>query len=237
MTPFSAKIDLSIAKMTFYRNLAGVQNGEHGFYSNAFFDFIYLYGVLPAQIICAAAGICLILSRWLPNLKRFRGACAVISLTLFIGSLFITHTLLKECWGRPRPRQVIEFGGQQPFRAFYQPLFKSAPEPSKSFPSGHSTCGFYFFCLYFLGKRFNRQNLARFGLVFGASLGIVLSMARIVQGGHFISDVYISALIMWFTAYFCDYLVFDAPVFVSFRQAFLGKDTLALRIEPNSCTR
>jgi lipid A 4'-phosphatase len=225
MTPFSAELDLLVAKMSFYRNWAGIEDGEHGFYSTAFFDFIYLYGVLPSQIICAIAGICLILSKWMPNLKRFRGACSVMSLTLFFGSLLITHTLLKECWGRPRPRQIIEFGGHQSFRAYYQPLFKSAPEPSKSFPSGHSTCGFYFFCFYFLGRRFNSRSLATFGLTTGLLLGTMLSIARIVQGGHFISDVYISALIMWLTAYYCDYLVFEAPFLSKLRKAFLETES------------
>jgi len=235
ITPFSAELDLLVAKISFYHNWAGVEEGEFGFYSTGFFDFIYLYGVLPSQIIFVLAGLCLILSKWLPNLRRLRGACAVMSLTLFIGSLLITHTLLKECWGRPRPRQIIEFGGQQSFRAYYEPLFNSAPEPSKSFPSGHSTCGFYFFCLYFLGKRFSWQNTMRFGIFFGLTLGSMLSIARIVQGGHFISDVYISALIMWLTAYFCDYLVFDAPFLAKFRKKFLDVEELPTLCKPTPC--
>ena len=47
------------------------------------------------------------------------------------------------------------------------------------------------------------------GLIISFGLGILLSMARIVQGGHFISDVLFAALLMWETAYFVDWLVFD----------------------------
>lgn len=224
MTPFSAELDLAVAKMTFNRSWNGVEAIERGFFSTPFFDFIYLYGVLPSQLVCFAALIVMFLSIWKPKLKRYRGVCAVLSLTLGVGSLFITHTILKECWGRPRPRQTQEFGGQQPFRAYYQPLFNKAPEPSKSFPSGHSTCGFYFFCLYFLGRRFSLKALSQFGLITGFVLGGMLSMARIVQGGHFISDVYVAGLIMWLTSYFIDYLVFDARVLDKFRKNYLSEE-------------
>lgn len=222
LTPFSAALDLFVAQMTFYRSWLGNDPQEYGFYTTPFFDFIYLYGAMPASICAGIAAVCLVASKWNATLKHYRGACAVMCLTLFFGSLIITHSLLKECWGRPRPRQIVEFGGSQGFRAYYEPLFNTAPEPSKSFPSGHSTCGFYFFCLYFLAKRYNMRALANFGFFFALSLGGVLSLARIVQGGHFISDAYIAALIMWLTAYFMDYLVFDAPLLAGVRKFFMG---------------
>ncbi len=187
---------------------------------------MYLYGGVPASLCCFIAGVCIVASRWNKSLKAYRGACAIMCLSLFIGSLVITHSLLKECWGRPRPRQIEEFGGTQGFRAFYEPLFSNAPEPSKSFPSGHSTCGFYFFCLYFIGRRYQAKYLARFGLLLGFAFGGLLSVARIAQGGHFISDAYIAALIMWYTAYFVDYLVYDAPLFSRFRKIFFGNKEL-----------
>ncbi len=217
ITPFSASLDLFIAKMTFFRGWTSSDPEEYGFYTNSFFDFIYLYGAMPAAALAFISTVCLAISR----LKQYRASFALLSLTLFFGSLVITHTLLKECWGRPRPRQIVEFGGSQNFRAYYEPLFNEAPEPSKSFPSGHSTCGFYFFCLYFLGRRYKNKSLQVLGLILAFSLGGSLSIARIVQGGHFISDVYIAALIMWYTSYALDYVLFDAPFLDRFRKAFL----------------
>lgn len=214
LAPFSASLDMFVTKTAFDR-ADGI-----GFYTNSFFDFIYLYGGLPAAIVAGIAAILLVASFWKPNLIKYRGSCLVLCLTLFFGSLVITHFLLKECWGRPRPRQVVEFGGSQQFRAYYEPLFNSAPEPSKSFPSGHATCGFYFFAFYFLGRRYKLPAIAVLGLVVAIGLGGMLSLARIVQGGHFISDAYVAALIMWLTAYAVDYLVFDAPLFANFRKKF-----------------
>ncbi len=221
ITPFSASLDLFIAKMTFYRGWTTNAPQEFGFYTTPFFDFIYLYGAMPAFIVATCAFVCLVASKFKPYLKKYRGACLLICLTLFFGSFFITNTLLKECWGRPRPRQIENFGGGQGFRAYYEPLFNNAPEPSKSFPSGHSTCGFYFFCLYFLGRRYKSKALSFSGLFLAFALGGALSITRIVQGGHFISDAYVAALIMWLTAYFVDYLIFDAPICAKFRKVFL----------------
>ncbi len=222
LTPFSASLDLFITKMTFYRGWSLAEPQEFGFYTTPFFDFIYLYGAMPAALTAGIAFFCLIASKWNSSLKKYRGVCSVLCLTLFFGSLIITHTLLKECWGRPRPRQVVEFGGTQQFRAYYEPLFSQTPEPSKSFPSGHATCGFYFFCLYFLGKRYKMKSIATFGLLLGLGLGGVLSITRIVQGGHFISDGYVAALIMWLTSWALDYLVFDAPMLARMRKFFFG---------------
>lgn len=187
-----------------------MEGAPQGFFSTSFFDFIYLYGVLPAQIVCGIAFISLVISPWVEKLKPFRKICLVLSLTLSIGAGLITHCILKECWGRPRPRQIVDFGGSQSFRAYYQPLFNKAPEPSKSFPSGHSTCGFYFFSLYFLAKRHRFSFLAKGFFIFSLVLGCMLSAARVVQGGHFISDVFIAAIIMWLTAYFVDRLIYEA---------------------------
>ena len=214
ITPFTPIIDLFIASLTYNQNLDSVTSGlPYGFSSNSFYDSIYLYGVIPSQVICAIAVICLLLSCYKDNLKPWRPIAWALSLNLILGSGLITHTLLKELWGRPRPRQVIEFGGPQQFRPFYSPKFEKAPEPSRSFPSGHSTTGFYFFCFYFIGKRYRKNWLAYAGVSVGLILGGLLSWARIVQGGHFISDVLIACLIMWLTAAFVDWLVFDLPYF------------------------
>src|ERR1700733_7568151 len=129
---FSAKVDLFIAQATFYHDWIGSQQEPYGFFSTPFFDFIYLWGVLPAQLIFSVAVISLILSPWIARCKRYRSICIMLGLTLALGSGFITHSLLKEWWGRPRPRQIVNFGGNQSFRPFYKPLFNNTPEPSKS---------------------------------------------------------------------------------------------------------
>lgn len=65
------------------------------------------------------------------------------------------------------------------------------------------------------------RSLKALGLFLAFGLGGFLSIARIVQGGHFITDIFASALIMWYTAYFVDYLIYKAPALSKFRNACL----------------
>lgn len=190
-TPQSAEWDRTVTDF-FYR---------HGqFTSHAFFDAIYTYGLLPGWIVAGGAAVVLIGSFVFPMLKKWRSAALFLLLTLALGPGLIVHAVLKDHWGRPRPRQVIEYGGQQPFRPYYQPNFFQQTEPSKSFPCGHCSMGFYFFALALIGKHYRKKNLYYLGLFLAFSLGGLLSVARIAQGGHFLSDTLGSALIVWLTA-------------------------------------
>jgi membrane-associated PAP2 superfamily phosphatase len=64
--------------------------------------------------------------------------------------------------------------------------------------------GFYFFSLYFLGKRIEKKWLMWWGIFLAFFLGTLLSWARMAQGGHFLSDNIVSLLIMAGTAYVLD---------------------------------
>lgn len=151
---------------------------------------------------------CLLLSFTFDRFRSWRKPSLLLVFTLSIGAGIIVHAILKDHWGRPRPRQAIEFNGQQEFRPFWKPNFFSQPEPSKSFPCGHCTMGFAFFAFYFLGKRLNKPWVSIIGLSLAFFLGTTLGAVRILQGGHFFSDVLISALILWFTAYFSDQFLY-----------------------------
>lgn len=201
ITPFTPALDLAASRYFFH--------SPQGFTSNAFFTFLFKYGFYPANITALAAGVVLILSFFFSTCKTWRKPALVLVLTMVIGSGAIVHAILKDHWGRPRPKQVIEFGGSQPFRPYYKPNFFNKPEPSKSFSCGHCSVGFYFFALAFVGRRLNSNLLFWTGLFLALTLGILLSLTRIVQGGHFFSDTLVTALIMWLTAYFCDKLVYS----------------------------
>lgn len=64
--------------------------------------------------------------------------------------------------------------------------------------------GFYFFSLALVARRLNYNKTFWIALALALSLGILLSLARIAQGGHFVSDTLVSALVMWLSAYACD---------------------------------
>lgn len=199
LTPFTPWLDLTVSRY-FY--------SEGHFVSNAFTEFLFDYGVLPAWILFISGIIALILS-YFPRWKRGRSPALLLVLTMVIGTQFIIHNMLKDHWGRPRPKQVIEFGGEQNFRPFYQPNFFNQPEPSKGFPCGHCAMGFYFFSLAFIGRRLRIQWLYVAGISVALILGTALGVMRIAQGGHFLSDVLVSALVMWVTAWVCDWIIYS----------------------------
>lgn len=189
--PFSPEIDLAVSRQ-FYVN--------DRFVSGPFYDFIYKYGLYPGWIIIAFSSAALLVSLCVRRRKYLRNPALYLLLTLALGSGVIVHAALKDKWGRPRPKQVIEFGGTQSFRPFYKPNFFNQPEPSKSFSCGHCSMGFYFFSVAFLGIYYRKPTIFYFGMLLSLVLGGLLSYVRIAQGGHFLSDVIVSALVMWATS-------------------------------------
>lgn len=203
ITPFSPWLDMALERH-FY-----TQEGASGHFvqSNAL-DFIYVYALIPGQITVIFAGIALLLSYVHRSCRAWRPHALYMVLTLAVGAGVICHALLKDHWGRPRPRQVVEFNGEQQFRPYFVPNFFHQPEPSKSFPCGHCTLGFYFFAFVVLGLRYKSRRLLYGGLFLSLVLGLSLSYTRMAQGGHFLTDVLASALIMWLTALALEPLIY-----------------------------
>jgi lipid A 4'-phosphatase len=197
-TPFSADWDQNVARYFF----------QGQFESNSFYDFLYYYAVIPGEVLGVLALLLLIFSFFYRALKPWFKPALVIFLTIIVGAVLVVHTLLKDHWGRPRPRQVIEFGGNQPFQPFYQPNLWN-PERSRSFPCGHCTMGFCFFALARVCRRQGYMRLGFLCLIFAIVLGIALGIARMAQGGHFLSDVVVTAFILWIASLGFEKLVYE----------------------------
>lgn len=204
LTPFTPRLDLAISRYFYQGDLTADTFSAHPFFLG-----LYNYGVLPGFFLLGCAIFALLLSFLFPHCRPWRPASLAIILTITLGSGIIVNALLKEHWGRPRPRQLVEFGGAFSFHAPWEPsLAQREPlECCRSFPCGHCSMGFAFFSLYFLGRRYHRPFLAWSGLFLALCLGGVLGLARIAQGGHFFSDVLYAGLVMWLTALWADWLV------------------------------
>jgi membrane-associated PAP2 superfamily phosphatase len=117
-----------------------------------------------------------------------------------LGPGIIVNASLKNHWGRPRPHQIEQFGG--PHR-FVPVLTRSRQQPNNaSFPSGHAAVAFFLIAPAFVVDR-RRPQLARTLLVTGLIFGTAMSAVRVIQGGHFASDVVWSAAIVYFTCVAC----------------------------------
>jgi lipid A 4'-phosphatase len=112
---------------------------------------------------------------------RIRRALYLV-LSLAVGPGLIVNLVLKENWGRARPSQVTQFGGDK----IFSPAFAIAGQCPRncSFVSGDASIGFATLAVALLVVRRRRVAiLAAIGA--GAALGAM----RIAQGGHFFSDV------------------------------------------------
>lgn len=133
-----------------------------------------------------------VLPRWRGRVGNRWGAIYLL-LVLVLGPGLAVNSLLKEYWGRARPEQVETFGGTK----IYTPAWQVSDQCERncSFASGHASIGFYWLAYAFV---FPRRRALWLGV--GLGLGSAESLTRVVQGGHFASDVLMAGLIVWLTA-------------------------------------
>jgi len=118
-----------------------------------------------------------LLRRW-----RRRGiALAFVGLSLLLGPGFATWAV-KEHHLRARPFDVVEFGGDRQFT----PALVQADQCSDNcaFVSGHVACGFFFASLMLLDPRRRWRWVAT-----GVAAGLLIGVARMSVGAHWLSDV------------------------------------------------
>jgi lipid A 4'-phosphatase len=146
----------------------------------------FVRDALP-NIIIGSFLVCIGL--WLAGLVRplpwsLSGARIVfLLLTLLIGPGLIVEALLKTTWGRARPKDIGEFGGAATYTPFWQATDQCIS--NCSFVSGHAAVAFWVTAYAFLLPPKWRAAGLFAGLAFGTAVGWV----RIMQGGHFLSDV------------------------------------------------
>lgn len=148
--------------------------------------FLYLYGTWPALIAGFGGLLVAILSLWIPALRSRARLGLFLAGVLALGPGLAINGILKEAFGRPRPRSMEEFGGQRRFHR----LGDIPPEPlGKSFPSGHASMGYFWLALWVYGERYGNRRLIGWGLGLGLVHGSAMAFGRMAQGGHFFSDV------------------------------------------------
>lgn len=159
-----------------------------------FWQTLYRFGTIPALILTLGSLGAFAASWTRAKWKPWRRVLIFIVLTAIVGPGLVTNLALKENWGRPRPREVEGLGGHNTFEAV---LTVDRESEGKSFPCGHATMGYLFLGGFFLLRR-HRFSLAVGFLVGGLIAGTLTGIARMMQGGHFLSDVIWAAAICWF---------------------------------------
>ncbi len=148
-------------------------------------DFIYTYAALPAFLLAGGALLVLVAGFFRPSFAVFRRQCLFYIFLLALGPGLLVNVILKDNLGRARPCELVAFGGQYEFTQIWQ---HGKSGKNSSFPSGHASVAFYMLAPWFIYRYRNRK----LGLIFltgGAAYGALVGVTRILQGGHFLSDV------------------------------------------------
>jgi lipid A 4'-phosphatase len=148
----------------------------------------------------AVVGLYLFNRLWKRNLWEVDGKkVAYLFLVLIVGAGVIVNLVLKDNFGRARPRDVVEFGGAK----IYTPPFVVSGECGKncSFSSGEAAAGFFALAL---ARALSRRRVL---LLAGFSFGALASFCRIAGGAHFLSDTVVSFFVMLTVADVFYYLV------------------------------
>ncbi len=162
-------------------------------------QWFYIGSPILVKLWAAMLALLLLASLW----RRFaalRRPALFLLVVLLLGPGLITSAL-KDHWGRARPAQIAEFGGDKRFTPAW--VVSDQCEENCSFVSGHASGAFSLMALAWVFARRRRMWLA-LGALWGGHIGLI----RIAQGGHFLSDVVFAGFVVYFTAELLARLVF-----------------------------
>jgi len=166
---------------------------------------IVFYG---SRLMALGFVIALVVALWgkRPVLGGEPKAWLFLLLALLIGPGLVANVVFKDNWGRARPKQVTEFGGTKTFSRAFE--VSTACQKNCSFVSGDAAFGFFLPAFaYVVPRRYGRRVF--WGCI---GLGSVISLARIMLGAHFASDVLCAALLTLFVTFCLHALMFRMKV-------------------------
>jgi lipid A 4'-phosphatase len=122
-------------------------------------------------------------------------AVLLMLLTLALAPGVVANMVFKEHWGRPRPIDVTEFGGDEHFRPWWDP--RGDCPKNCSFVAGEPSGAFWTLAPAAVVPPQWRALAYGAAVVFGAAVGVL----RMAAGAHFFSDVVFagvfSFLVIW----------------------------------------
>ena len=159
-------------------------------------DFAAILGIIAALRRRVIGGIT-------PRIGLF------LATSLALGPGLVVNTLLKDHWGRARPHQIVEFGGN----AHFSPAVLLSDQCARncSFPSGHAALGFWLVAIAMVMPTAWR----RIAMPIALGVGVLIGLMRIAQGAHFLSDVIAAAIIVIGINVLLKILILDRAINIS----------------------
>ena len=170
---------------------------------NSYLFHLALQYVVPIILaFCVIAVIAWRIGRPIANITAWQAL--YVALALAIGPGFLVNSVLKDNSHRPRPASVQEFGGPEAYSPPFD--FGGVCDANCSFVAGDPAIGFALLApalLLPLGRR-------RAGIAVALGLGALLGLMRMLQGGHFLSDVIFSGIVVSATVLLLHWAMFTA---------------------------
>jgi lipid A 4'-phosphatase len=180
-------------------------DSARGFYLNGAFWVQFFYRLIPPLTVAIALGLLALLAYNLIGrraLGPFNTRVVLFLLAaLAVGPGLVVQTVFKDHWGRARPRDIVEFGGDKTFTPAF--VISDQCDRNCSFVAGHPSVPFYLMAFALIARR-RRYALFAGAITFGALVGL----GRIVQGAHFLSDVVFSGIFVFLVVYLLFRFVF-----------------------------
>jgi len=178
------QIDLSVA------NLFSTPEGDFAARGASWEQF--MYGSIDELLLVVGLGL---IGAWIIGRRRQQAGrvvtgrrLAFLLLLLALVPGLIVNAILKEHWGRARPIQLEQFGGNRAFT----PAFVVSDQGGGAFSSGHVAAAAWLVAVpvVLFGFGSTWTTLALLYL-------LAMVLARMAAGAHFLSDVLTSILLVW----------------------------------------
>ncbi len=171
-------LDIYISSLFYY--------GKNQFLLQSYYDVTVLFRKVLLRLVIIYILILPIISVFFPIKQLYFGYkfnlkdLGFLWFSVFVNIVIVINLVFKNSWGRARPDDVLQLGGNQNFTAWFE--LSDACSKNCSFVSGDAAVGFSIIVFYFLIKK---SIFFWLSLIFGLSFGAI----RILEGGHFTSDV------------------------------------------------
>jgi membrane-associated phospholipid phosphatase len=136
----------------------------------------------PAVILLAAASV-------RPSLRLPRRALIFLVATFALGPGLIVNGVVKNAWDRPRPYDIVEFGGRAAFQPWWRP--GKGWFDNRSFVSGEASSSAWMLAPAALVP----PPWRGMAVAAAAAYAVATAALRVVFGAHFLSDVVLGALV------------------------------------------
>ena len=165
------------------------------------------FGVWGVGALVTPAVVTLVIKLAFPRARLWISSRAIVFLiaTMALGPGLLVNVVLKEHWGRSRPIDVVQLGGDEKFVAWWDP--RGECRSNCSFVSGDISGAFWTLAPAALAPPAWRA------LAYGGAIafGVAVSLLRMAAGAHFFTDAVFAGVFMFLIIWVLHGMIYRWP--------------------------